>query len=645
MMRKAKFFLTFLFLLLVSETLLFANTSGYEISSKIYNKFYKKDLNIRTQNLISSGQNQFPFNVIIFFRGNNNSKDFFSKQVLFVIDQEQALQKTEFVENLIENLQKSSYDFDIQILLSYGDNQKVLKRGMICGTQCFINNSNTNENTTAIILDLQNTENKIITSSNSIASPSFLVKTGCDLFLKNDFNANLPFYYISQQNKFHFFVDNQLDFFFEQEIPAIKYCFSNEEEQNKICNFCEDFVQSFSKNKNYSWDQHFIIFKLPTKYQRLTEKNIVIFIIAMFFSCLVFFSLLSFINSNLQNQTWKKIRKIWFALPITFLIILGSFFLGKGVYLIFANEFSLMGKVVFLFSAQIILSFLFSAIYFVFRLKKGFINEKSLDFLLIFTTGLNLFVFSFIDISLFPLMFFMFLLAIIMLILKKRPIHIVVFVFMIAPFIPYIHTILSTADIFLFQIFFTKQNKNFIFESLIFTPIIFTYFRILTSFKTKLYSYKRLIITTTSSFCFIAICLGVTSIFVTKIYNKKITSKIPQINKINADLIETSFSDKKVFSETIRTLTVNVPENTLQCSVVLKTEKDSPILYSDYDFEVFSPTESSFKIPYKPGKEFSFVYGIENPQSVISIEIITGDEELSVFSSYKKTIKIGFSNE
>lgn len=642
-MKKAFFFLTFLSLFLLSETLLFANTSGYEISNQVYNKFYEKKLKISTQNIVVSGENQFPFNIIVQFNSKNSNNDFFTKKLLFVVDQEQSLKNPELIKNLIEILKKSSYDFDLELLFSYGDNQKVLKQGMICGSQEFLNNSNINENTTVIILDFSNSENSIITSSNGISSPSFLVKNGYNIFLDNKIESKLPTYYISQQNKFHFFVDNQLNFFFQQGIPAIKYSFSENEEPNKIILFCSDFIENYSKNINYSWDQHFIIIKLINKYYRLTEQNIVRLIIFLFFACVLFITLLSFINSNKRNKTWKRIKKIWFSAPLTFFIILASFFLGKGIYFIFRKNFSLQGSITFLLSLQLILSFFFSSTYYVFQLKKGqeTINAKSIDFVLIFSTGFNLFIFSFIDISLFPLMLLIFILAILMLIIKKRQFHIIIFFLMCIPFIPYIHTIISNADLFLLKNFFTNENIIFIPESLILTPIILTYFRIFASFKTKLFNYKRIIITIANSFFFLTICIIFSGISVSKFLEKKKITKLPTINEINADLIEISYDDKQIFSDTIRTLKIKIPDNTFQCSVILSTEKTSPILYSDYDFEVLSPTKASFLIPYKPGKEFSFVYGIENLESEIFVNIITGDENLNIYSSYSKKIKTG----
>ncbi len=642
-MKKAFFFLTFLSLFLLSETLLFANTSGYEISNQVYNKFYEKKLKISTQNIVVSGENQFPFNIIVQFNSKNSNNVFFTKKLLFVVDQEQSLKNPELIKNLIEILKKSSYDFDLELLFSYGDNQKVLKQGMICGSQEFLNNSNINENTTVIILDFSNSENSIITSSNGISSPSFLVKNGYNIFLDNKIESKLPTYYISQQNKFHFFVDNQLNFFFQQGIPAIKYSFSENEEPNKIILFCSDFIENYSKNINYSWDQHFIIIKLINKYYRLTEQNIVRLIIFLFFACVLFITLLSFINSNKRNKTWKRIKKIWFSAPLTFFIILASFFLGKGIYFIFRKNFSLQESITFLLSLQLILSFLFSSTYYVFQLKKGqeTINAKSIDFVLIFSTGFNLFIFSFIDISLFPLMLLIFILAILMLIIKKRQFHIIIFFLMCIPFIPYIHTIISNADLFLLKNFFTNENIIFIPESLILTPIILTYFRIFASFKTKLFNYKRIIITIANSFFFLTICIIFSGISVSKFLEKKKITKLPTINEINADLIEISYDDKQIFSDTIRTLKIKIPDNTFQCSVILSTEKTSPILYSDYDFEVLSPTKASFLIPYKPGKEFSFVYGIENLKSEIFVNIITGDENLNIYSSYSKKIKTG----
>jgi len=636
------------FLFVFSAFFLTAQTTGFDLSNSVYDTFYSPKLRIRTQNLVNSSENQFPFNVYVTFQSQDRSRSFSSKQFIIVIDQEQALKHTDFVRTLLNSLQNQTNEYTTIILFSYGDYQNVEKQGMIYGTSVYLNTANVNENTTGLILDLEAQKNAIITSSNGISSPSFLVKTAMNLFSKNEIPVTLPAYYISQQYKFNFFLDQQLDFFFKQEIPAIKLSFTSNTPEQNIFSLCTDFIEQYNSRKDFIWDQHFIIVRIFKSYHRLVERNIVRLIITLFFMCILFIFLLGFVNSNIKNKTWKKIKQIWFAAPIIFILILIAFFIGKIEFLLFGKNFSYTGKIAFLFVTQIFWSMILCSTYFVLQIKKGMelLNEKAIDFLIFFTSSFNLFVFSFMDISLFPLLLLDVMISILLLILNKKYLHIILCFLMVIPYAPYIHNIFQSAEISLFQQFYTDQNLIYIPEALLITPIILTYFRILTSFREKLSTYKRLVITNTIG---LVITVGIFSgigIASTLYRNKTYTKKevlVPQVT--SEDKIICKWTDRQIFTDKVRTLNIRLPEDTVQCKVLLDSVNVAPVQYSNSDFEMLTPTQASFLIPYYPGSRLTFTYGYENLYSLVTIETIYYDSDTGNLYSSIKHISTGGYNE
>lgn len=646
-MKRAKLFFTLFFYLFFSIFLLNAQATGYELSTRVYNQFNHSKLNIRTQSLVTSSENQFPFNVFITFNSDRNTRDFSSKQLLIVFDQAQSIKNIDLINTLLKSLQEADYNFPITVLFSYDDTPNVLKKDNLYGTKVYLNNSNINENTTALIVDLNNTKNTIITSSNGIASPSILVKNSLNLFLKSGITTALPIYYVSQQNRYKFFTDNQLDFFFEQEIPAIKFTFTVKTSVQSIFDICNQFINNYSNEKDLVWDQYFIILKIFNTYRRLTEQTIVTLIIILFFICTLFIFLLGFVNASIKNKTWKKIKKIWYAAPIIFILILLAFLFGKVPFLWLGKNLTYTGKIVFLLLSQLFWSFLFTSVYFIIQIKKGneILSEKAIDFLIVFTSSLNLFIFSFMDISLFPIFLLTVILSILLLIFNKRFLHIVLFICMIIPYIPYIHTIFTYADIYLFQQSFTHNNYFFIVESLLLTPIILTYFRILTSFKTKLFTYKRLIIVTSTAFVFFMTILTVTGAIITRYHTQTFIAKNPVIPEVSKKTVTSiKWKDKKIFTDNIRTLQISLPANTIQCEVLISTEDSSPVLYSNSDYVVTAANQASFLIPSNPAKSMVFTYGFDKPESKITVNTIYFDSLTGTYLSNTSTKITGDTN-
>ncbi len=122
-----------MFYLISSLFILNAHISGYNLSTQVYQEFKDSKARIRTQNLVNSSENQFPFNVLVSFQSNIRTTSFSSKHLLFVIDQEQALKHSDTIKTIISSLEQKNFDFSTTILFTYDDTPSVIKKDMILG--------------------------------------------------------------------------------------------------------------------------------------------------------------------------------------------------------------------------------------------------------------------------------------------------------------------------------------------------------------------------------------------------------------------------------------------------------------------------------------------------------------------------------
>ena len=129
------------------------------------------------------------------------------------------------------------------------------------------------------------------------------------------------------------------------------------------------------------------------------------------------------------------------------------------------------------------------------------------------TTILNLLVFSIIDISLFPIFLSITLLSIISVILKRNWTHIILFIFMIITFVPYVFTMYTYADSQVLRQFFMHSNLTCFFLPLILLPLYLMLLRIFTAVRKRFTKKRVFFLLTGITYLFFSILFLFSSIF------------------------------------------------------------------------------------------------------------------------------------
>ena len=166
------------------------------ISDKMYNLLLSESFSPLTQNLVSSGENDFNYNIIVEFDSKNlndekkvsnlififNQEDFFYHDFLnnslTNLSQENDFQKDnknqvsnlqmtlnsnrQMILKLLSELRIQNFDFNLFFLFTTGEKQYPEKRDMIFGSQVFLERLNSNEDYTVFFINLNETKTKII---------------------------------------------------------------------------------------------------------------------------------------------------------------------------------------------------------------------------------------------------------------------------------------------------------------------------------------------------------------------------------------------------------------------------------------------------------------------------------------------------
>ena len=645
MMKKRRLLCTLITLFLCSFTLFGQKNAlkGIELSNSVFSFLKKCDFSPSTQSLVVSGENTFPYNIIVTL---NPEQDTHTENLLLIFYQEDVANNQENLKKTLNSIRSQQYQFGIKVLFAYGEKQEIVKDDMIYGTRVFLDSLNTNLEYTAVIFDLDAKNNDISVIAGGVSSPHWLIKSSYNLYKSLHIGENLPSFYLSQISSYNFISSRILEGFFEYDIPAIKYSLDSEIKDYEIVEkLITGTVQNFSTTFDTSWDKHFLLMKFFGTYHTISENVILRIVLPTILLWLLFILLLVFVNNRLKKHTWSAIRRIWYCVPATFVIIELAFFITAFIFKNFSYSLSPAGKVYGLITSQIIVSLFFTFIFFLFTLLLNLrFEESSVDYLLVISCFINQSLFILSDISLCPIFIFICTLSLLALGVKKNIVHIIIFYFMIVPLVPYAHNIIKLSDTKLLSQFLLESHSTTFIIPLVLYPYFIMLFRILTSFRTKSKRISTIVISVTATFFIILISLITLSIIRTRQINK--TNAATPVQKIlpsGDDLIEIKYSDNTIFNDIIRTIDITLDQECVFCDlqITLQNQGQSPVLYSDNDYINSASNTVHFRIPDHPPKNMTFTYGASSyPSKIIAIAVIQ-DEETGSYNYISKSLQTG----
>ena len=598
--------------------------SGIELCSAVHSFLKKNGFSPESQSLVISGENTFPYNIIVRFTPEQNTSP---ENLLLVFFQEDIHENQEIIKKTLNELRQASYPFAITVLFAYGDKQPLEKADMIYGTRVFLESLNTNLSHTAAIFDLKSKVNSIETTAKKLSSPPLLIKNSLNLFKSCDIDAQYPAIILSQLSSYSFISNRELDIFFEYDIPAIELCLgqiAKEEKADTIEKIITGFVELFSKTTEINWEHHFLIIKLFGSYHLISERMILHIIIPVIFLWLIFIFMLVFVNRRLKNHTWYTIGHVWWTVPLTYLLIMLGFFIAGIVYRNMFPNASFAGKIYGQLIFQILVSlFLCFSLYLIILTLNYSFDERAVDYLLVISCIINQSIFILSDISLSPIFIVICLLSLLALTVKNNYLHIALFVLIILPLVPYAHRMLSSSNLKELSYFLATSKGILIFIPLVLYPVFIVLFRIITSVRTSKKQIRFIILSTAAVYVIISaslICLGVVRTI--SMNKKQVEQPAISISPPGNELIELSVSDQNIFDDIIRTIDVSLRHDCVLCDVLISTDSTAPILYSDNDYINSAVNTARFRIPNNPPNEMTFRYGAAKTPCRITVSAV-----------------------
>ena len=640
--------LTAFFTMILFSFPFFSQSKGAECSREVFDFLQKHHFEPYTQNIVVNGVNDFPYNILIDFPAKTAGEEK-TENVIFVFQEESVIKNKNLILQTLELIKGSEFDFDIQAAFLYGEDDSLdslsyASGGVqsVHGLNSFIEQLDTSTEHFAVIVNLEGDEYSLNTSTTSHTSPSFFTLGFLNLLLKNTKNPAIPKLYVSKLFRSNLLYDRQLAAFFDEGIGCIKVNLAENENSNFL--IMQGALKLLKDGIHENQDQHFIIIKLFKRYIRLSEFSIMILIEIIVFACLLYFFLMFFINERKKKIAWSSVKYVWYTVPVSFLICVICFFFGRHSYIPFTFIKSDAARVYMAFTVQISFSVFFATLFFLITLLYNpYFHIKAIDYLIMISCFINQSVFILIDMSLFPLFLTIFLISFFCIGVKNNVIHIILLFLMIFTFIPVAHCATEYTSMAMMKNIISDSKNSILVLSLTLYPLLLVYFRILTGIIRKQKDGKSTVIVGMSFSVFLIAALTVTAAVRTRQINakEKPPVKITDITENSENLIDFEYSDSLVFDDIVRTVTIRFKENCTLCNVILQSENQIPILYTDNDYTTLTDNSIYFNIPKNPPETLIFSYGCKDELSLMRISACFATQDKNCYNLYRREIYIG----
>ena len=596
-------------------------------------EFLKKDgLQPQVQLLTASGTNNLPYNIIVNF----SSKDTKSEHNLILLfDLDEAYTCYDSISPIFPVLQEQNYNSTV--VFCYGSSLKLPRDNIIYGSEVFARSLNSDGSNDVFIICLSAEKNAIIPGSNKNHSPSWMLKDMFDAFNSAKLAEDLPICYISQVTDYTFTKNRTFLAFLEMDIPCILAQIKDNQKAAEILISC---IKDYENSSSKPYDSHTFMFRIFGKRIWFSEYRIINAIIISIILGFLFVFCLGFINKNIKREFWQEISTIWYALPFIYILSYCGFFIGKGLYKLLINadnpNYTVYGFIII----QASIATLMVSVFFMLNLslQKKY-TTRSLDFLLVIVTFVNLVIFTLLDISLFPIFLLIFFVSVISLVFRRNWIHIILFVFLIVPFIPYINALFTISDKKSLHELLINSNALPFLLSLVLLPIYLMWLRILNSMK-KRYSKKRIYaLVISAAYFFIMLSLFILNrVFYS---NKNEDNHEIQIFEAQDDIqnefdFSLSYSDSSVFDDIVRQIKITSPVIPVYSCV--KVISPNPVLYSENDYMLNNHGQAVFLLPLYPSAQLVFNYGTNQLEQELFVEQIFYSKADNKYYSITKSL-------
>ncbi|MCR5495660.1 MAG: hypothetical protein K6F15_08490 [Treponema sp.] len=654
MKKNSFFFIIFsLFLLFSPGFQLRAETiKGFEECEILKTFLQKNNISYIEMPLIHAGHDLFPYSLKVDFFTENEDK----ANLYFIFNLDEALQNSDLILSAMKSI-SSLYikESAIHFVFSYGDKIKNFEEYTISGIKNLTDTLEISEKDGIFCFSFNKNLNTIITGGGGTTSPAFLISLASDAF----FESRL--FYIIQGGILSSFYrsrilkeDSSTSLLLENSICAagIQLYVENSptvDYQKKLNTFFEYLANNFTSGEKVL-DRHSYTIKIGTFSLTIPEKVTVTALIITIFVTIFSLCFIPFLNKKAKRNFSKNILKAWISIPGRVFFTAASFLIGQFFAYLFMKAGS--NDPYIQLSIKFFTGFAIITFSYLLSLKFHFFQPASYySYLLPVTSVVNIFVFSALDISLFYLFTFEYLIIYLSRVMK-RSVSLVIALFLLAlPFLPYLFQLVLYANPEqASRIVFCSLPMNVI-VSMAFMPFEYTWLRLLLRLnavwkrveKKRRTFIRQNVIAISISVSIFTLILLLTAIFIPEEYklsDKNFTkeSLIDDDNKY----IHLQCDDFENFKNFQRSIHVHLNENFENVRLSVKGENSNPLVYSEYSYITDKENKTdTFMLPVFPPKDFEITFITDDlrPSSII-VEAIKYNEAENKVLEVKKIFKL-----
>lgn len=606
------FFQTIVFVYAQSEN---KSVHGKVLSDTIFSQLENQGYN-PSKNEFFTGD--APYNIILDFKTNNTHTNSSLSTLYVAFTQDDILYKNQTLLQMLDFIKRSSFDYNISVLLTSGDKPNLPGNEVMSGTELWCYGLEGAENLSALVINFtKSTISSLTPGGGGNVSPFWFTKLVTNSFEKNKMALEikggifLTFYNLNILKN-----DLRLSSFLTRDIPSIAINFSNETSETQNVEVLENIFTSYSSFEKEEYSKHYVFFKLFGKYSYLTEKTLLIILLVITLISLFALCDFTFILKSFTRVKRKQALKLSYFIPLTIILLTLSFTVGQ----FFAKLFYTVNESnpFILFSIKLIIGLILISIYFLIELKiHKTVPIFAYEYLLTIASVVNIFLFSAIEIS-FVLIFVLEYVLIFISRPAKKIIPLYICLTIIAlPYLPLLYSFaLYTTTEQLQNMIFCNMQSNIIL-SFAFIPFTIMWIRIMARIHKALKT-KRVIPYTPFILASVSLIVEVLAIMISCNYklnksivknnevaiSKPVIKEMRDAKNLNVNYFETSYYGNK-----IRHLNIRTSEKAERIEVIVTGESSNPIYYTPLNYgHANTPQSAKFYIPDWPSQNLKIIY-------------------------------------
>ncbi len=599
--------------------------SGARLSDALGERLKKAGFEPQKKPLSSAWFSEFPYNIEVDFAAQDQS----DWTVVLTIAQEDAWAREKFVGGLLERLKGSFIPCNLRILFTACDKPRLSGNEKMSGSEIFCKGVEGAQNVAALVLDFGGKKNFVTPGSDKNVSPYYLARLLCDSLDNNSCPYEISGGIFLALCRLGALKNSpRLSAFLDKNIPAVMLTLApGEEEQGAQLNSLKDFFLTIDGQKCSVWSRHYIPLKIFSK-RRWIEENGILLSVFVFTTAALFiladFAFLFRRRSRRLAQIKMRAFLSNYLIIVTAAILTLSYLLGQSVALGF-ESLGARNPLLLLIIKLAPAFFIVSAIYPIELLRHRKISTYLYEYIISTSAILNIFLWTFIDISFFYLFAIEYVILALSRLFKRSGFLFFFTTLFIIPFLPLLHSIMIYSNgARVHNLIFCGIKEN-ILLSFTLVPFNLLWLRILARMNIKAATLKNLFFRyIASGFCAIAVMtiFSVVTIHVMgRLFFKNVVPEKRAAAILDAKenvLSSVVVYDTEYYGGKIRRVEITCSENPERCEIYVNGSAANPVYFSVYENESFGRI-TRFLLPDKPPKKFSVQYSPDPSASEIVV--------------------------